>query len=156
MHMMDQKARHFNLSAFVQVLIDQPDHNTWATQDVFALSIVVIELLTYGMFTYPYKKDTAAPSYAHLLLFELEVYNLLLKELSSVYDVSVMKGRLDRKIKHWKDRIPDPIDAAVCVQSSPFLPFKPSQLIMGFPACVETREESSSRWQNQALKRFKF
>jgi serine/threonine protein kinase len=100
--------------ALEQVLLDQPDHSTWETQDVFALSIVVIELLTYGQFTYPYKKDDAPPSYGHLLLYELQVFNLLLQELSSVYDVSVLKGRLDRKIKYWKERITNPIDATVC------------------------------------------
>jgi serine/threonine protein kinase len=99
--------------ALEQVLLDQPDHSTWETQDVFALSIVVIELLTYGQFTYPYKKDEAPPSYGHLLLYELQVFNLLLQELSSVYDVSVLKGRLDRKIKYWKERVSPSIDPTV-------------------------------------------
>jgi hypothetical protein len=54
------------------------------------------------MFTYPYNREEAPPTYAQLLLFELQVYNLLLSELSDVYDVSVLKGRLDRKIAHWK------------------------------------------------------
>jgi hypothetical protein len=64
--------------AWGQVLASQPDHLTWVTQDVFALSIVVMEWLTYGMFTYPYNREEPSPSYSHLLLFELEVYDLLL------------------------------------------------------------------------------
>jgi hypothetical protein len=71
------------------VLQQQPDHQTWVTQDVFALSIVVMEWLTFGMFTYPYNRDQSAPSYVQLLMFELQVYDLLLSELSDVYDVSV-------------------------------------------------------------------
>eukprot|EP00960_Hanusia_phi_P046899 758095-Hanusia_phi.AAC.2 len=96
--------------ALESVLKEQPDHQTWVTQDVFALSIVVMEWLTYGMFTYPYNRDEVAPSYAHLLLYELQVYNLLLKELSDVYDVTVLKGRLDRKIQHWSGIVNSPID----------------------------------------------
>ena len=95
-----------------QVLLDEPDHQTWQTQDVFALSIVVVEFLTYGMFTYPYQNHEV-PGYAHLLLYELEVYNLLLHELKSMYDVSSLMGRLDRKIKHWKALIPDAISPTV-------------------------------------------
>jgi hypothetical protein len=96
--------------ALEQLLQDQPDHQTWETQDVFALSIVVMELLTYGMFTYPYNRDEPAPSYVSLLLYELRVYNLLLSELSDVYDVSALKGRLDRKINHWRDKVDAEID----------------------------------------------
>ena len=96
--------------ALEQLLQDQPDHQTWETQDVFALSIVTMELLTYGMFTYPYNRDEPAPSYVSLLLYELRVYNLLLSELSDVYDVSALKGRLDRKIKHWQDKVETEID----------------------------------------------
>ena len=96
--------------ALEQLLQDQPDHQTWETQDVFALSIVVMELLTYGMFTYPYNRDEPAPSYVSLLLYELRVYNLLLSELSDVYDVSALKGRLDRKINHWRDKVEKEID----------------------------------------------
>ncbi|EKX43137.1 hypothetical protein GUITHDRAFT_140714 [Guillardia theta CCMP2712] len=96
--------------ALENVLKEQPDHQTWVTQDVFALSIVVMEWLTYGMFTYPYNRDETSPSYAHLLLYELQVYNLLLKELSDVYDVTVLKGRLDRKIQHWSGIVQSPID----------------------------------------------
>jgi len=97
--------------ALEQILADQPDHQTWVTQDVFALSIVVLEWLTHGMFTYPYDANVdASPSYAHLLLYELNVYTILLKELSDVYDVSVLQGRLDRKIKYWTDKIGSGID----------------------------------------------
>ena len=57
------------------MLVDQPDHQTWETQDVFALSIVAMEWLTYGMFTYPYNREAGGgePSYAALLLYELQV-----------------------------------------------------------------------------------
>ena len=96
--------------AMERVLASQPDHQTWVTQDVFALSIVILEWLTFGMFTYPYNREEASPSYAQLLLFELEVYNLLLAELSDVYDVTVLKGRLDRKMAHWKGLVDERID----------------------------------------------
>jgi hypothetical protein len=43
-----------------QVLASQPDHLTWVTQDVFALSIVVMEWLTFGMFTYPYNREVSS------------------------------------------------------------------------------------------------
>ena len=61
----------------MQVLASQPDHLTWVTQDVFALSIVVMEWLTFGMFTYPYNREEPSPSYSHLLLFELERHDKL-------------------------------------------------------------------------------
>jgi hypothetical protein len=102
----------------MQLLLDQPDHQTWETQDVFALSIVVVEFLTFGMFTYPYSGDKPTPSYAQLLLYELEVYNLLLQDLKGIYNVTSLTGRLDRKIKLWKDRIP-PSDAIECTVRGP-------------------------------------
>ena len=77
----------------MQVLASQPDHLTWVTQDVFALSIVVMEWLTYGMFTYPYNREEPSPSYSHLLLFELEVYDLLLTGIHAVYKCPVALKR---------------------------------------------------------------